>query len=159
MPVGVELEDQGFPVDDDRPRAMRIVISPSLVNIFEEDPVVEAAPLGALAARFGHCVRIALPRRVSCRVAGSPRSGFLRAWLSSSPSGDTIEPHPDISGGALSREGCRRIRRERGLGSAGQRLARILRRASCISAVCGDDWMFRGERLTRMSVARAAPVS
>jgi hypothetical protein len=29
---------------------------PSLVDVFEEDPVVEAAALGALAARFGHDV-------------------------------------------------------------------------------------------------------
>jgi hypothetical protein len=28
---------------------------PSLVDVFEEDPVVEAAALGALAARFAGC--------------------------------------------------------------------------------------------------------
>src|ERR1035441_698062 len=37
-------------------RAVRALMSPSLVDIFEEDPVVEAAALGALAARFRHDV-------------------------------------------------------------------------------------------------------
>ncbi len=47
---------RGVPRRSRPTQAVRIVISPSLVDIFEEDPVVKAAPLGTLAARFGRDV-------------------------------------------------------------------------------------------------------